>query len=64
MTASTPQASVSDATVVPRVGVAVFIVDKRGYVLLGKRFGSHGSGTLVCPLALRSPGGVTDVHLF
>jgi hypothetical protein len=38
---------VCDASVVPRVGIGCFVQDARGRVLLGKRFGSHGSGTLV-----------------
>lgn len=56
--------SVSDATVIPRVGVAVLLMDHRGYVLIGKRIGSHGHGTLVStqfhlyPLSLSS--GVVD----
>ncbi|PWN18952.1 hypothetical protein BCV69DRAFT_284561 [Microstroma glucosiphilum] len=33
----------------PRVGLAVFLVDDRGYVLIGKRKGAHGSGTLALP---------------
>lgn len=33
----------------PRVGVAAFVTDDRGYVLIGKRKGSHGSGTLALP---------------
>lgn len=33
----------------PRVGVAAFVVDDRGFVLVGKRKGSHGSGTLALP---------------
>lgn len=30
----------------PRVGVGLFLVDDRGYILIGKRKGSHGAGTL------------------
>lgn len=33
----------------PRVGVATFVVDDRDYILIGKRKGSHGSGTLALP---------------
>ncbi|KAM3561827.1 hypothetical protein MY1884_002164 [Beauveria asiatica] len=33
----------------PRVGVAAVIVNNRGQVLLGKRKGSHGAGTLQFP---------------
>ncbi|CAO1612627.1 unnamed protein product [Parajaminaea phylloscopi] len=33
----------------PRVGVAAFVVDDRGFVLIGKRKGSHGAGTLALP---------------
>lgn len=33
----------------PRVGLAVFLVDDRGYILIGKRKGAHGSGTLALP---------------
>ncbi|PWZ00084.1 hypothetical protein BCV70DRAFT_104793 [Testicularia cyperi] len=47
---------VSDATVVPRVGVGVFVLNERGHVLVGKRTGSHGSGTLALP------GGHLELH--
>jgi len=39
--------AISDATVIPRVGVALLLVDHRNFVLIGKRIGSHGHGTLV-----------------
>lgn len=40
----------------PRVGVGVLVLNERGYVLLGKRYGSHGSGTLALP------GGHLELH--
>ncbi|CDR88356.1 uncharacterized protein SPSC_04183 [Sporisorium scitamineum] len=49
-------APVSDATVVPRVGVAVFVINEKGHVLIGKRTGSHGAGTLALP------GGHLELH--
>ncbi|CAO1623206.1 unnamed protein product [Sympodiomycopsis kandeliae] len=33
----------------PRVGIAAFIVDDRNYILIGKRKGSNGAGTLALP---------------
>uniref|UniRef100_V5EQ99 Nudix hydrolase domain-containing protein n=2 Tax=Kalmanozyma brasiliensis (strain GHG001) TaxID=1365824 RepID=V5EQ99_KALBG len=50
------QQPVSDATVVPRVGVAVFVINEKGHVLIGKRTGSHGAGTLALP------GGHLELH--
>ncbi|PWN48016.1 hypothetical protein IE53DRAFT_412627 [Violaceomyces palustris] len=47
---------VSDASVIPRVGVAVFVFNEKGHILLGKRTGSHGSGTLALP------GGHLELH--
>ena len=47
---------VSDATVVPRVGVAVFVLNEKGHVLIGKRTGSRGAGTLALP------GGHLELH--
>lgn len=47
---------ISDATVVPRVGVAVFVINEKGNVLIGKRTGSHGAGTLALP------GGHLELH--
>ncbi|CBQ73543.1 conserved hypothetical protein [Sporisorium reilianum SRZ2] len=46
----------SDATVVPRVGVAVFVSNEKGHILIGKRTGSHGAGTLALP------GGHLELH--
>ncbi|SPO26619.1 uncharacterized protein UTRI_03910_B [Ustilago trichophora] len=55
-----PQSSstqpISDATVVPRVGVAVYVINEKGHVLVGKRTGSHGAGTLALP------GGHLELH--
>ncbi|GAK64835.1 7,8-dihydro-8-oxoguanine triphosphatase NUDT15 [Moesziomyces antarcticus] len=50
------QAPVSDATVIPRVGVAVFVLNEQGHVLVGKRTGSHGAGTIALP------GGHLELH--
>ena len=50
------QQPVSDATVVPRVGVAVFVINEKGHILIGKRTGSHGAGTLALP------GGHLELH--
>ena len=47
---------ISDATVIPRVGVAVFVINEKGHVLVGKRIGSHGAGTLALP------GGHLELH--
>ncbi|SPO26321.1 uncharacterized protein UTRI_03910 [Ustilago trichophora] len=47
---------ISDATVVPRVGVAVYVINEKGHVLVGKRTGSHGAGTLALP------GGHLELH--
>ncbi len=47
---------ISDATVIPRVGVAVFVLNEKGHVLVGKRTGSHGAGTLALP------GGHLELH--
>lgn len=33
----------------PRIGLAVFLLSPQGYILLGKRRGSHGSGSLALP---------------
>ncbi len=41
---------------VPRVGVAVFVINEKGHVLVGKRTGSHGAGTLALP------GGHLELH--
>lgn len=57
--ASTAPSSVqpiADATVIPRVGVAVFVINEKGHVLVGKRNGSHGAGTLALP------GGYLELH--
>ncbi|SNX85091.1 uncharacterized protein MEPE_03800 [Melanopsichium pennsylvanicum] len=48
--------SISDATIVPRVGVAVFVINEKGHILIGKRTGSHGAGTLALP------GGHLELH--
>ncbi|KAN0065133.1 hypothetical protein ACQY0O_001630 [Thecaphora frezii] len=50
------QTPVSDATIVPRVGVGVLVLNERGRILLGKRTGSHGAGTLALP------GGHLELH--
>lgn len=47
---------ISDATVIPRVGVAVFVLNEKGHILVGKRTGSHGAGTLALP------GGHLELH--
>ncbi|EPQ26980.1 uncharacterized protein PFL1_05615 [Pseudozyma flocculosa PF-1] len=47
---------VADASVVPRVGVGVLVLNERGRILLGKRTGSHGAGTLALP------GGHLELH--
>ncbi|KAJ1018978.1 hypothetical protein NDA16_004781 [Ustilago loliicola] len=47
---------ISDATMIPRVGVAVFVINEKGHVLVGKRTGSHGAGTLALP------GGHLELH--
>ncbi|CAD6897979.1 unnamed protein product [Tilletia controversa] len=49
-------APVSDATQIPRVGVAVFVINTHGHVLIGKRTGSHGANTIALP------GGHLDLH--
>lgn len=56
MASTTASLSPSDARVVPRVGVGVFVLNSQGYILLGKRLGSHGSGTLALP------GGHLELH--
>jgi 8-oxo-dGTP diphosphatase len=33
----------------PKVGVSVLLIDKKGYILLGKRKGSHGAGQWGAP---------------
>lgn len=33
----------------PKVGVSVLLIDKEGYILLGKRKGSHGAGQWGAP---------------
>ena len=53
---STAAQPVSDATVIPRVGVAVFVINEKGHILVGKRTGSHGAGTLALP------GGHLELH--
>ncbi|KAJ9479665.1 7,8-dihydro-8-oxoguanine triphosphatase [Pseudozyma hubeiensis] len=56
MSPSISSPPVSDATVVPRVGVAVFVLNEKGHVLVGRRTGSHGAGTLALP------GGHLELH--
>lgn len=56
VTAPTVTQPVSDATIIPRVGVAVFVLNEKGHVLIGKRTGSHGAGTLALP------GGHLELH--
>jgi len=34
---------------VVRIGIGVFLLDERGRLLIGKRIGSHGSGTYALP---------------
>ncbi|KAJ5584200.1 uncharacterized protein N7459_004000 [Penicillium hispanicum] len=41
--------SPTQGTIVPRVGVAVFVTNKEGKFILGKRKGSHGAGTWGLP---------------
>ncbi|KAK0549201.1 hypothetical protein OC846_001697 [Tilletia horrida] len=48
--------AVPDATVAPRVGLAVFVLNTHGHVLIGKRKGSHGAGKIALP------GGHLELH--
>lgn len=49
MEAAAATAATATAAKNPRVGVAVFVVDDRNYILIGKRKGSNGAGTLALP---------------
>ncbi|KAE8234562.1 hypothetical protein CF326_g398 [Tilletia indica] len=55
-TSTSKASTVSDATQIPRVGVAVFVLNTHGHVLIGKRKGSHGDNTIALP------GGHLDLH--
>ncbi|KAK0545689.1 hypothetical protein OC844_007323 [Tilletia horrida] len=54
--ASSSSTKISDATQIPRVGLAVFVLNTHGHVLIGKRKGAHGAGTLALP------GGHLELH--